>query len=579
MNIILECEYGSQAYGLATKDSDSDLLAVNVESPKYVTGLQESKTKRETTAGDGNRSQAGDTDRTIHPLRKWASLCAGGNPTILTTLFVPHYTVSTDHSLNFILHRDAFISKKAGYAHLGYMNSQLKALQGERHKNVARPELEEKYGYDCYHEETEFLTEEGWKLYDDIEDGVSLATVNQGTNEVEFQVPFERLKKSYSGDMLTHKSHYTGWCVTPNHRMYVSKMNRGASGVNSREYSEDTASPWGFVRADEMLRGDWYTLAAGQERVEEYPVTDAYLNLMGAYISEGTTSKRLKNGDASVLAFEQKIGNRLFSIMDQVSTEFTLMEYSYPARRDTVIWTLANREVAKKLTEECGQGSRNKKLPTWVLNLSSRQSDVLVNAMIAGDGTVHKSGGFVYYTSSVQLANDLQALTITSGRRTSVRGPYDTAQMYQVLIKDREDGKTMSIRGRDFKTEHVETNIVCFSVPNETLVTRFKGKVAMIGNTKFAYHAVRLGVQGIQLMEHGMYTLPFDGEDRKLFMDIRNGELGKQEVVYLIEDYAKQLKKSIDNTKLPDNADYERINTLLHKVYQTEWDRYDYRNQ
>lgn len=70
MNIILECEYGSQAYGLATKDSDSDLLAVNVESPKYVTGLQESKTKRETTAGDGNRSQAGDTDRTIHPLHK-----------------------------------------------------------------------------------------------------------------------------------------------------------------------------------------------------------------------------------------------------------------------------------------------------------------------------------------------------------------------------------------------------------------------------------------------------------------------------------------------------------------------------
>ena len=154
MKTIMECEFGSRAYGLANSGSDSDLMAVAIEPPEYVTGLLEAKSKQANTAEEGEKSGADDTDKIIHPLRKFAGLAAKGNPTVLTAFFVPHYTVMTDHFANLILHREAFVSKRAGSAHVGYMESQLRALKGLRHKKVKRPELEEEFGYDtkfAYH--------------------------------------------------------------------------------------------------------------------------------------------------------------------------------------------------------------------------------------------------------------------------------------------------------------------------------------------------------------------------------------------------------------------------------------------
>lgn len=65
-----------------------------------------------------------------------------------------------------------------------------------RSRNEKRAVLEAKFGYDCYLDDTEFLTERGWLAYDDIVNGDKLATVRQKTGALEFQEFFDRVKKA-----------------------------------------------------------------------------------------------------------------------------------------------------------------------------------------------------------------------------------------------------------------------------------------------------------------------------------------------------------------------------------------------
>lgn len=152
-NVILLCEYGSRAHGTETEFSDHDKMGIYIEPIEAVLGIDSVDTVQSSTAPKNGRSTKDDTDTTLYPLRKWASLAAHGNPTVLTPLFVPNEKISYSAGL-LIQNRHLFISKDAGHRFLGYMRSQRDALTGKRNKKTNRPELVHTHGFDtkfAYH--------------------------------------------------------------------------------------------------------------------------------------------------------------------------------------------------------------------------------------------------------------------------------------------------------------------------------------------------------------------------------------------------------------------------------------------
>ena len=360
--------------------------------------------------------------------------------------------------------------------------------------------------------------------------------------------------------------------------MWVSKMQRGASGKNPVTYNPEQAD-WKFLPANEVTRLHWFQQVVAVPRKEEFPVSDAYLALMGAYVSEGTVAKRLTNGDPSVLSMCQADGGRLHDTIALAASEFTFRSYHYPARdekrKPVTIWTLADRSIAVDITKACGVGEANKQLPSWSLELSGRQSNILLQALLSGDGTPYRTGGWVYYTTSERLAGDVQALAVLAGRRANVRGPYNyggDSNSYQVLIHDPGDTPYASLAGRNVREIQVENRrIVCFTVPNETLITRRGGHVAMHGNTKFAAHAIRLGIQGTELLTTGRVQLPMAEPGRTWLKQLRTGMYTLEQAIYHIEGLQYLLKGLTVATSLPKKADYGRVNNLLINMYQSHW--------
>lgn len=90
-------------------------------------------------------------------------------------------------------------------------------------------------------------------------------------------------------------------------------------------------------------------------------------------------------------------------------------------------------------------------------------------------------------------------------------------------------------------------------------------------DTKFAYHAVRLGLQGVELLTDGRITLPIPEPSRSWLRDLRVGKVDKQTVLNAIEVLRNELVARTASSDLPDHCDYDRLNRWLVDTYQEWW--------
>jgi hypothetical protein len=158
---ILRTEIGSGVHGTSVPGyDDRDEMGICIEDPVTVLGLRnfeqyEYHTAWERPGGLRERSGPGDLDETVYSLRKWMRLALNGNPSILAPLFAPLSSVIRMNTYGADLrnrHRGRIVSKVAGKRFAGYLHAQRRSMLSHDHpgkgRDVTRPELIEKYGFD-----------------------------------------------------------------------------------------------------------------------------------------------------------------------------------------------------------------------------------------------------------------------------------------------------------------------------------------------------------------------------------------------------------------------------------------------
>jgi hypothetical protein len=90
-------------------------------------------------------------------------------------------------------------------------------------------------------------------------------------------------------------------------------------------------------------------------------------------------------------------------------------------------------------------------------------------------------------------------------------------------------------------------------------------------DTKFAYHALRIGLQGTELMRTGRITLPMTADHREYLLAVRRGEQSKGMVLERLGRIEAELVRSIDETDLPEFPDHKAITAWLCHVYPAWW--------
>ncbi len=92
-------------------------------------------------------------------------------------------------------------------------------------------------------------------------------------------------------------------------------------------------------------------------------------------------------------------------------------------------------------------------------------------------------------------------------------------------------------------------------------------------DTKFAAHALRLGIQGVELLTQGRMHLPMLDEHRSYLLSVRRGEVGLGDVLDRINAYEGQLIDLSESASVPDQPDRAWVDTWLHRAHTGYWSR------
>ena len=533
-------------------------------------------------------------DCVYYELGKFIKMLLKGNPNVINLLWIKpeHYILTTEYGEMLIKNRKSFLGKKYIYpSFTGYADGQMKRMthcdfkgyMGEKRKRLVN-----KYGYDCYDEETtEFLTNSGWKDFDSINSEDKLGTVNIESNHFEFQNYQNRVDKLYTGVMYVVEPHLNKCIVTPNHNLLLSPAHRSRKNKFSYEYEKSKAS-WYLLPIEKAING--YKSVFHYRRTaistnKDYDIDDSYLTLAGLYISDGTSSFRINktNKEFKCIRITQtKSNNGFYDIVDSLMDVYPIKKYSY--NKETV-WVL-HGEVAKQIYSDFGH-RKNKHLADWCFKLSKRQVKLLWSNLLLGDGTKKKKYD-VYYTTLNRLASDIQAMLTITGMFCTVNGPYisktpsgNTLIYYHVtnskLAKNVHSinfGKLLKYnekpigRQKNHPVKEIKvTNkrVVCFEVQNSTLITRNGGKVSIHGNCKNASHLIRLLLMGIEVLDNGSPKV-FRDKDADMLIDIKTGKWPLEKVKDLAKELFEKAKESYDKSTLPDGPDHFKAEEIMMKI-------------
>jgi hypothetical protein len=217
----------------------------------------------------------------------------------------------------------------------------------------------------------------------------------------------------------------------------------------------------------------------------------------------------------------------------------------------------------------CGEYSKSKHLPDWISDLSHGQANYLLDVMVSGDGT-HRPRSDIYYTASKTLSEDTQRLALIAGK-VSKKWEYIGKHVCdQIYLSGKPIVDTFNTRSHLRVSPVVGDHIVCFTVPNENLITRRNGKIAIQGNTKHAMHLIRLLRMGEEILTTGKVKVK--REDAQELLDIRNGALSYEELVSWAEAQDNKIRGELyKNSCLPKKPDVKLAASVLMDVQDMYW--------
>ena len=355
----------------------------------------------------------------------------------------------------------------------------------------------------CYHKDTEYLTENGWKKWTQIKDGEKIGCYDPITEHLVYHLPLSRTKV-WADKLITYGTkNKIVFAVTPHHNIYCvgnGNKNKTLKFIKAKDACKtilvkdslkwrgteidkikipkkmnlclDCGNVWNLWKSRGMNKREckkcWSYNIKTVEGFDEYQADD-FLKILGYIISEGCIPSK----DYVSLAISQKISDKELIMSKTLDKyfKFYISNQKYRGKEYKMkVWIKEDRWLIRWLRKNVGTYSSNKHIPQEFLNLSERQLKILFDAIILGDGW-HQRQGIYFYSVSKALLDNMMELGLKLG--------------YSVNFV--KDGHTISFCKyglRTLKKGEICYNdyAYCFTVPTGILVTRYNGRISIQGN-------------------------------------------------------------------------------------------------
>ncbi len=341
---------------------------------------------------------------------------------------------------------------------------------------------------DCYSDDTQILTDQGWIPFPKLHKSHGVATVTpEGT--LGFAPPVKLHAYPYQGHLLAFQTRTIDLCVTPNHRLYVRPKHgreyvfMEASAVAQRDqapskyYSFRNRTQW-IART----RGTSYEVPPctylrpkSSRPLPRFHLED-WCEFLGLYIAEGCTTVYRDRMEVLIAQQNRKHLGRIRRLLQRMGLRF-----SYDGRS----FIICNKQLTLHL-RSLGK-AHEKSIPREFLALPRRFLARLYKGLMIGDG--HTQGTEeVYFTVSEDLANDVQELLLKLGYNANIHIHEPDRRLHprwrpKFCVSRRVSRESTVFPRLHARSVRYRGMVYCCTVePYHTLVVRRNGKPVICGN-------------------------------------------------------------------------------------------------
>ncbi len=325
--------------------------------------------------------------------------------------------------------------------------------------------------YGCLDEQTEILTEDGWKKYNEI------SITNKVFSFVNKKIIKNSVKNIFNyqvknEEMVYIKNHNTNQLLTKNHKMLIQENNRKQiNNIRDSWYDEN------FRYVDAWDRPQKYKIPLSGIYDGKYSIGKDFAEVIGWIISEGHFQKDCNAVNIYQSSVNKEKVERIKYVLGRCGIIYSeyKREREYKDRKYVEHQFYISGEWSKKIKDIIPNKKINKKL----LELSHGEKERLIVGLCEGDGSKNRNGGYgAFYQSDLEQLELFQILL----HLTNKQGWINKNKMCCSIHYN----PTTEIQGKHKKQSKIYTGIVwCIETEIGNFMARRNGKIFITGNSGF----------------------------------------------------------------------------------------------
>lgn len=337
---------------------------------------------------------------------------------------------------------------------------------------------------DCYSDDTQILTHNGWKYFKDLlEEDLVAQVLDDGSYE--FVRPIKYIKQKYSGDMV-HFYDYFGkidLLVTPNHRVIYSK-----NGERMIQYADECK----FYHNKDIIRSA--TAKSSEIRLSDIERLKIAFQADGSYWSKG-------NGIRFNFQKSRKIA-RLLGILNALNVQYKIYNLN-DGRVEISIKSIAH-EMYKDFS--------------WIdiSNLNVEWCKEFIEELSYWDSCKRSDTRFKFDTTNKSVIEKVELIALSAGYGCLISVYNDERKDIFNDVYTAHILKNNLLGGQSITKEIVEYNgyVYCVQVPTgKLLIKRNRGQLVCGNSGDPAFHCINIvnklaDAYGYSLNTKGFKVLP-----------------------------------------------------------------------
>jgi nucleoside-diphosphate-sugar epimerase/intein/homing endonuclease len=347
--------------------------------------------------------------------------------------------------------------------------------------------------YGCYDDQTEILTRDGWKLFQNLTSDDTVLARDTDSREARYETPTDIQEYEFDGELYLQQNELVDFCITPNHRVFVQEMDAAAStqdrydGLGERTVADidgqhviyDTGFSWSGKATETFSLPS----VDGVDSVD-IPIED-WLRFFGWYMIEGEVTRRTAGPNEYTVGLSQDknspwitdIEEALTGVADQLGIGVNRSDNNGVFR-----YELPNTQLATYL--KTFAGSVDTPIPVQIKQLQTDVLEELLSTLIKANGRTQpgERESSQYFTPSERVADDVQEIAVKCGYAATV-SHQPTYDRYVVSIAEETRVQANDAGTTDERIQY-SGKVYCVTVPGDGIVyVRRNGKPVWSGNS------------------------------------------------------------------------------------------------